>query len=56
MTISKTKLVTVNRKFSLKRSDVEKAMREVYAELGVELPKKRKAVKAAKPSNNKSFL
>jgi hypothetical protein len=48
MTISKTKLVKVNRKFSLKRSDVEKAMLEVYAELGVELPKKRKVIKASK--------
>lgn len=48
MTISKTKLVIVDRKFSLKRFDVEKAMLEVYAELGIELPKKRKTGRASK--------
>lgn len=39
---SKTKLLTLDRKFSVDRSVVEKAALEVYAEMGIKFPKKRR--------------
>jgi hypothetical protein len=48
MTKSKTKLLTLDRKFSVKRSVVEKAAEEIYAAMGIEYKKKHKTVKPLK--------
>ena len=38
MTLSKTKLIKVDRKFSITREAAEKAMLDAYAQLGIILP------------------
>ena len=48
LTKSKTKLLTVDRKFSVKRSVVEKAVREVYEAMGFEVPENSKLAKPSK--------
>jgi len=45
MTKSKTKLLTIDRKFTVKRSVVEKAAKELFAAIGIEYDNKRKPVK-----------
>lgn len=42
MTKSKTKLLTMDRKFSVKRAVVEKVILDIYAELGWRIPRTRK--------------
>ncbi len=48
MTKSKTKLIKVERKFSVDRAVVEKAALEAYAELGIVLPGKQQSAKKLK--------
>jgi len=48
MTKSKTKLLTLDRKFSVQRSVVEKAAEEIFAAMGIEYKKKRRAIKSLK--------
>jgi len=48
MAKSKTKLLTIDRKFSIERSVVEKAAEELFAAMGIEYKKKRKTVKPLK--------
>jgi hypothetical protein len=48
MTKSKTKLLTVDRKFSVKRSVVEKAAEELFAAMGIKYVNKRKPLKLSK--------
>ena len=49
MTLSKTKLIKVDRKFSITREAAEKAVMDTYAELGIILPEKKKKRKPSKP-------
>ena len=50
MTLSKTKLVAVDRKYSFPKEQVIKAVLDTYAELGITLPEKKKR----KPSKSKT--
>jgi hypothetical protein len=43
MTKMKSKLLTMERNFFSKREDAEKVISEIYAELGIKLPKKKKS-------------
>ena len=45
ITRSKTKLIKVDRKFSVKRSVVEKIVDDMFAAQGIAHPKRRKAIK-----------
>ena len=49
MTLSKTKLIKVDRKFSITREAAEKAMLDAYAQLGIVLPEKKKKRKLSNP-------
>ncbi len=48
MTLSKTKLVTVDRKYSFPKEQIQKAVLDTYAELGIILPEKKKKRKYSK--------
>jgi hypothetical protein len=48
MTKSKTKLLTIERNFSIERSVVEKAAKELFAKMGIEYDNKRKPTKIGK--------